>query len=173
MAWITAEAEALLADFMAEAWTDSEATDWARDYTSEGRFILEDTDGSRWITLTAARVPCERVDRFLAKQDDPGFGKPDRCDRWLRAAAQSMTKYGITDRTPGEFLKQINADLRVRVMLVYAGWYKDPNRPERIQLVDARPVIVYPETGFTEERREAEHAVFQAMKIGSDSHLEP
>jgi hypothetical protein len=51
-------------------------------------------------------------------------------------------------------------------MLLYAGWQRDPNRSDEIQLVHARPVPVYPQAEFTRQRYEAQNAIYQAMKLG-------
>jgi hypothetical protein len=164
--WISSKAEALLRELMAESWTGLEGNAWDAQYEVEERFIVDAPEDSTWITVTSARVPCERVDDFLAKQNDPEFGTPDRCDRWLRAAAETLAKHGIEDRGPGSFLNELGADRSVRVMLLYAGWQRDPNRSDEIQLVHARPVPVYPQAEFTKQRSAAQNAIYQAMKLG-------
>lgn len=165
-AWISAEANELVDRFMAGPWPELDASAWSRQYASEARFLVDGTDGEEWITVSSARVPCERVDALLARHRDAELGTPDRCDRWRRAAVETMRSHGIEDKTPEEFLDELEADRSVRVMLVYAGWSRVPGADNEIQLVDARPAFLYPRTQFKQQNIEAQSAILRVMKLG-------
>jgi hypothetical protein len=51
-------------------------------------------------------------------------------------------------------------------MVLYAGWFKDPQAGSGIQLVDARPAFVYPTAGFKEQSNAAQNAIYRAMQLG-------
>jgi hypothetical protein len=106
------------------------------------------------------------VDALLARHREAELGAPDRCDRWRRAAIETMRRHGIEGKTPEEFLDELEADRSVRVMLVYAGWSRVPGTDDEIQLVDARPAFLYPQTQFKAQNIEAQNAILRVMKLG-------
>ncbi len=165
-AWVEAQAKDLLEQFMAHAWTELDTHQWSQHYQADASFLIDGSKDHEWITVTAARVPCESVDAVLRRADDPALGRPDRCDRWLRAALETMRRYGIEDKSPGELLAELGADRRVRVMVVYAGWFRDTEANSGIQLVDARAAFLYPAAGFKAQNYAAQTAIFRAMKLG-------
>ena len=175
-AWVEAQAKDLVKRFMAHPWPELDTRQWSRNYVPKATFLIDGTENHEWVTVTAARVPCESVDTVLERAGDPDLGRPDRCDRWLRAALDTMRRHGIDDKSPGEFLAQLAADRSVRVMVVYAGWFKDPQANDEIQLVDARPAFLYPTASFKEQNNTAQNAIYRAMKLGpyaEDSTGEP
>lgn len=163
--WIELQAKQLVRRFMENSWAEFD-TQWATHYAAEAGFLIDRANDNAWVTVTAARVPCERVDLLLRRSGDPELGQPDRCNRWLRAATEIMRQHGIEDKTPSEFLHELQADLSVRVMVVYAGWFKDPNANGEIQLVDARSAFMYPVAQFKQQNNEAQNAIFRAMQLG-------
>ena len=163
--WVEAQAKDLLEQFMAHPGPELDTGQWSRDYEADASFLIEFTE-NEWVTVTAARVPCESVDAVLRQAANPDLGQPDRCERWLRAALETMRRHGIKDKSPGEFLAELGADRSVRVMVLYAGWFKDPQAGSGIQLVDARPAFVYPTAGFKEQSNAAQNAIYRAMQLG-------
>ena len=163
---ITAEAEALIQQELARAWPEIDTTAWSEHYVPDADFLIDGAHGNKWITVTSARVPCEDVDRVLAELNDPNVGMPNRCDRWLAAAAQVMEAHQIKERTPWELLEELDADRSIRVMLVYAGWFKDPEQDGVIHLVDSRTVPLYPASQFIQQKDQAQIALLLAMKLG-------
>ena len=165
-AWVEAQAKDLVKRFMAHPWPELDTRQWSSNYVPKATFLIDGTENHEWVTVTAARVPCESVDTVLERAGDPDLGRPDRCDRWLRAALDTMHRHGIDDKSPGEFLAQLEADRSVRVMVVYAGWFKNPQANDEIQLVDARPAFLYPTASFKEQNNAAQNAIYRAMKLG-------
>jgi len=163
--WVEAQAKDLLEQFMAHPGPELDTDQWSRDYKVDASFLIDGTE-NEWVTVTAARVPCERVDAVLRQAANPDLGQPDRCERWLRAALETMRRHGIKDKSPGEFLAELGADRSVRVMVLYAGWFKDPQAGSGIQLVDARAAFVYPTVGFKEQSNAAQNAIYRAMELG-------
>ena len=159
--WIIGEARTLIHEFMRRP----EGGPWRAAYSVEDHFVVN-ADQGRWVTVSAARLPCSEVDGWLAQQDDTELGLPDTCRRWRRAAADAMTHHGIRGRTPEVFLDELGADRSARVMLVYAGWARDPNRDGEIRLVDARAASVYPRSDFMSQRTQAQTAIFEALELG-------
>ena len=51
-------------------------------------------------------------------------------------------------------------------MVLYAGWFKDPEAVSGIQLVDAHAAFVYPTASFKEQSNAAQNAVYRAMELG-------
>jgi hypothetical protein len=132
--------------------------------------LYQSAEGDRWITLTAARVGCEDVDRVLEEYGDPDVGRPEACDRWLEETRSILARHGMRDRDEREFLKQLDIDTSVRVMLIYAGWQRDPESRadslEAIQLVHAQIAPVFPQSAFGRSRRLALNQVMRALRLG-------
>lgn len=164
--YLVTEASRLPGEFLARDDLDPIAREWRRPDATETSFLLEGLDERRWITQTAVRVDCERVDRMLHSYDDAEIGRPDRCARWLEKAAETMARFGISDRGPEQFMRDIGVEPTMRVMLVYAGWTRDSATDDAIRLVAAEPVLVYPQRGFPERDYAARDAVYRAMKLG-------
>jgi len=138
--------------------------DWQRNFTTDAEFVYESPSGRRWITVTTARVPCERVDRALAR--NPAAASPDRCAATLAQAQHVLQRYGVDANDPMTALQELGIDPSVRVLLVYAGWQRDPNEAGAIRLIESHVAPVYPRRGFTERRREALDGIYEAMKLG-------
>lgn len=128
--------------------------------------VYESPDRQRWITSTAVRVDCAEVDRLLRRQDDPSFGRPDRCARWHQEASELMHRHQLPAMDPAEFLEQIGAEPTARVMLLYAGWHRDPEAEDSVRLLAAQPVHVYPHEGFAERDFRARDQLNRALKLG-------
>ena len=139
---------------------------WSRDYRNESSFLFEGLDRQRYITVTTARVPCQRVDRVLAQLRDPSVGRADRCERWRAKATETMAKLGIDGRSADEFLGELGANTDVRVMLVYAGWEREPGAEGQLRLVSSEPVAVYPQPEFADRDYAARDRIYRAMKVG-------
>lgn len=163
---IRTQAADLVRRFMNVPWPELNGTEWSRRYTSEAEILVDGVNTNAWITVSSARVPCEKVDAVLVQSEDPDLGPADRCTRWLRAATETMRRHGIENKTPQQFLEELGAERNVRVMVVYAGWSKDPNENDAIRLVEARPVFVYPQASYKEKRDDAQNEIFRAMKLG-------
>ena len=163
---IRGQAKALVDRFMNVPWPELNGTGWSRLYTSEAEILVDGVDTNAWMTVSSARVPCENVDALLVRSKDPDLGTADRCKRWLRAAVETMRRHGIADRTPQQFLEELGAERNVRVMVVYAGWSEDPEENDSIHLIKARPVFVYPQTSYKQERDAAQTEILRAMKLG-------
>lgn len=159
------EASRIAKQHYAEA-DDSLLASWSSHYETESSFLFEGLHRKRFITVTTARVPCERVDRALIQLADPGVGRADRCARWRAKADEAMAKLGIHDRSPDEFLGELGAQTDVRVMLVYAGWERDGASETGLNLVGSESVPVYPQQEFSDRDYEARDRVYRAMKLG-------
>ena len=139
---------------------------WIGRYASEDEFLVANEEDSVWVTVTSVRVPCARVDKQLARNLDLGPAAARTCQRWLRAAAASMKRHGIRGKTPREFLQELGSDESVRVMLIYAGWMRDPDQEDRIRLIEAQTAEVYPRSDFAERRSQAQNAIFRRLQLG-------
>jgi hypothetical protein len=140
--------------------------EWKSSATRESDFLYEGLDGQRFITMTTARVDCALVDKTLAKRNSPETGRPDRCARWLEKTKQRMSKLGIADRTPQQFLQELGVDTSVRVMLVYTGWERDPGADDGLQMITTHGVPLYPQAAFPEADYSARDEIYRAMQLG-------
>ncbi len=165
---IRARAESLLKEFIAE----SEDTAWIGDNLADAQLLVDATEDGKWVSVSTARIPCEHADRYLREQADEALGQPDCCQRWLQAATRVMKRYEITDTTPYALLAELGADRSVRVMVVYARWARDAERPDGLQLVDVRAVPVYPEAGFGRRHSRAQSDILRATRLGPYARFE-
>jgi hypothetical protein len=140
--------------------------EWKSNATSESDFLYEGLDGQRFITITTARVDCVLVDKTLARRNSPETGRPDRCARWREETKQRMSKLGIADRTPEQFLQELGVDTSVRVMLVYTGWERDPAADQGVRMITTRGVPLYPQAAFPEADYSARDQIYRAMQLG-------
>jgi len=164
--WIAAEAEKLAARFRDSEGEDSILFPFDEAYRSQAEFVVDASGTGRWITLTAARVPCAELDRYLAERNDPGLGAPDQCARWNEQARKVLRRHGVRGAAATRFLEASASDPDMRVLLVYAGWKAVPGNPQRVELADARAAAVYPQSDFTKRRREALDQIYRSMRLG-------
>ena len=63
-------------------------------------------------------------------------------------------------------LRQLGASTDVRVLLVYAGWQRDPEGSGEIRHVTTESVSVYPRGDFAERDYGARDRVYRSLEIG-------
>jgi hypothetical protein len=154
------------ANRLPESWLATAAgKPWRGDFVPDTTVLYEEGT-RRFVTVTAARVDCRRVDRFLRKQRDTEVGRPDRCARWLERARETMHELGITGQTPEEFLEQLGAETHVRVLLIYAAWDRDDSAGDLRRLLASEPVPIYPQSDFASRDFEARDRIYQVMRLG-------
>jgi hypothetical protein len=164
--WIAAEAEKLTAHFRETEGEQSILFPFDEAYQSEAEFVVDASGSGRWITLTAARVPCSELDRYLAERNDPALGAPDQCARWQEQARKVLRRHGVRGASAKRFLEAEGREPGMRVLLVYAGWKAVPGDAQRVELADARAAAVYPQADFTKRRREALDQIYRSMSLG-------
>ena len=154
------------ADRLPESWfATPSGKPWRGDFVPDTTVLYEEGN-RRFVTVTAARVDCMRVDRFLRKQGDTGAGRPDRCARWLERARETMHEHGISGQTPEQFLEQLGAETHVRVLLIYAAWDRDSAAGGTLRLLASEPVPIYPQSDFASRDFEARDRIYQVMRLG-------
>jgi len=167
---ISASSEELIPGFINAIDAHPILTSWTDLYEAESRVIYQSSEGSRWITLTAARVDCEDVDQVLEEFADPQVGRAEACTRWLEETRSILARHGMWDRYEREFLRELAIDTSVRVMLIYAGWQRDAESAvddlDGIRLVHAQVAPVYPQSEFGRTRRLALNQVMRALRLG-------
>ncbi|MFQ5514595.1 MAG: hypothetical protein ACE5FG_09145 [Myxococcota bacterium] len=171
LAGLETETEALLEAELQRLAQELDAPAWLERYTTETEILVDGrATGARWVLRGTVRVPCERVDAFLAQRREPSWGEPDRCRRWREAARQVLANDPATQPgiAPDELIHPLEEDRTVRVLELYVGWRAPPRARAGSQL-QRRLVAVtplYPQAGFVRRRNEAQNSVLRALELG-------
>jgi len=143
------------------------------DATVSSDLLLTSEERGTWVTRTEVRVPCAKLDRFLAELRDPKLGPPRHCERWVEATAERLEQYGISDVGAREFLSRYGGDQSIRVLWVYAGWKPASNAAGAdLELVTAQSAPIFPGSEASELRRAALTQIYETLELGPHRHEE-